>query len=109
MDWRQFENLYQSLKGLGRQRLIALGAAGVLVFALITIGSYFASRSNFETLYVGLTPPDISRMGSALTEAGISFETSIDGTKLSVPRRGYRAGEGASRRKRPAGKPKRGI
>lgn len=85
MDWRQFENLYQSLKGLGRQRLIALGAAGVLVFALITIGSYFASRSSFETLYVGLTPPDVSRIGSALTEAGISFETSIDGTKLSVP------------------------
>jgi flagellar M-ring protein FliF len=85
MDWRQFENLYQSLKGLGRQRLIALGAAGVLVFALITIGSYFASRSNFETLYVGLTPPDISRMGSVLSEAGITFETSIDGTKLSVP------------------------
>ncbi len=85
MDWRQFENLYQSLKGLGRQRLIALGIAGVVVFALITIGSYFASRSSFETLYVGLTPPDISRMGSALSEAGIVFETSIDGTKLSVP------------------------
>jgi flagellar M-ring protein FliF len=85
MDWRQFENLYQSLKGLGRQRLIALGVAGVLVFALITIGSYFASRSSYETLYVGLTPPDISRMGSVLSEAGISFETSLDGTKLGVP------------------------
>jgi flagellar M-ring protein FliF len=64
---------------------MALGAAGLTVFALITIGSYFASRSNFETLYVGLTPPDISRMGAALSEAGIQFESSIDGTKLSVP------------------------
>ena len=63
MDWRQFQNLYSSLKGLGRQRLMALGAAGFLVFALISIGSYFASRSSFETLYVGLTPPDISSMG----------------------------------------------
>jgi flagellar M-ring protein FliF len=85
MDWRQFENLFRSLMGLGRKRLIALGAAGVFVFALISIGSYFASRSSFETLYVGLTPPDISRMGSVLSEAGIAFETSLDGAKLGVP------------------------
>jgi len=85
MDWRQFENLYRSILGLGRKRLMALGAAGIAVFALITVGSYFASRSNFETLYVGLTPPDISRMGAALSEAGIPFESSMDGTKLSVP------------------------
>jgi flagellar M-ring protein FliF len=85
MDWRQFENLFQSLKGLGRKRLIALGSAGVFVFALISVGSYFASRSSFETLYVGLTAPDISRMGSVLSEAGISFEASLDGTKLGVP------------------------
>ena len=85
MDWRQFENLYQSLKSLGRQRLMALGGAGVFVFALITIGTYFASRSATDTLYVGLTPSDVSRMGTVLTEAGIPFETSTDGTKLSVP------------------------
>ena len=85
MDWRQFQNLYNSLKGLGRQRLIALGAAGLLVFALISIGSYFASRSSYETLYVGLTPPDISSMGRVLSQAGIPFEASTDGTKLSVP------------------------
>ncbi|HML27320.1 MAG TPA: flagellar basal-body MS-ring/collar protein FliF [Hyphomicrobium sp.] len=85
MDWRQFENLYRSLLGLGRKRLMALAAAGTFVFALVAVGSYFASRSNFETLYVGLTPPDVSRMGTALTEAGIPFESSMDGTKLSVP------------------------
>ena len=85
MDWRQFENLFRSLKGLGRKRLMALGAAGVFVFALISIGSYFASRSSYETLYVGLTPPDISRMGSVLSQAGITFEASLDGTKLGVP------------------------
>jgi flagellar M-ring protein FliF len=77
--------LYRSILGLGRQRLIALGIAGVLIFALISVGSYFASRSSFEVLYVGLTPPDVSRIGAALTEAGIPFESSIDGAKLSVP------------------------
>lgn len=85
MDWRQFENLFRSLQGLGRTRLLALGAAGVFVVAAITIGSYYASRSSFETLYVGLTPPDISRMGSVLSEAGIAFDASSDGTKLGVP------------------------
>jgi flagellar M-ring protein FliF len=85
MDWRQFENLYRSLQGLGRTRLLALGAAGAFVFAVITIGSYYASRSSFETLYVGLTPPDISRMGAVLSEAGIPFDASSDGTKLGVP------------------------
>lgn len=84
MDWRQLENLISSLKALGQRRLIALGIAGFSVFALISVGSYFASRSNYETLYVGLTPPDISRMGQVLGEAGISFETSLDGTKLGV-------------------------
>jgi len=64
---------------------MALGAAGIFVFALISIGSYFASRSSYETLYVGLTPPDISRMGSVLSQAGITFEASLDGTKLGVP------------------------
>jgi len=85
MDWRQFQNLYSSLKGLGRQRLMALGAAGFLVFALISAGSYFASRSTYATLYVGLTPADISSMGRELSQAGIPFEASSDGTKLGVP------------------------
>jgi flagellar M-ring protein FliF len=85
MNWLQFQNLYRSLLSLGPRRLMVLGGAGIFVFTLITIGSYFASRSNFETLYVGLTPPDISRMGATLSEAGIPFESSIDGTKLSVP------------------------
>lgn len=85
MDWRQFENLFRSLQGLGRTRLLALGAAGAFVVAAITIGSYYASRSSFETLYVGLTPPDISRMGAVLSEAGIPFDATSDGTKLGVP------------------------
>lgn len=85
MDWRQFENLFRSLQGLGRTRLLALAAAGVFVFVVITVGSYYASRSSYETLYVGLTPPDISRMGAVLSEAGIPFDASSDGTKLGVP------------------------
>lgn len=85
MDWSQFNKTLQSLKALGGARLGALAAVFVLVAGFIFGASYFASRSSYETLYVGLTQQDISRMGVVLSEAGIPFESSIDGTKLLVP------------------------
>lgn len=85
MDWRQFETLFQNLKGLGKQRLAALAGVAGVVIAVIAFGSYYATRASFETLYVGLTQSDVSRMGSVLAEAGIPFEATADGTKLGVP------------------------
>ena len=85
MDWSQFDKTLQSLKALGGARLGALAAVFVLVAGFIFGASYFATRSSYETLYVGLTQQDISRMGVVLSEAGIPFESSIDGTKLLVP------------------------
>lgn len=85
MDWSQFNKTLQSLKALGGARLGALAAVFVLVAGFIFGASYFATRSSYETLYVGLTQQDISRMGVVLSEAGIPFESSIDGTKLLVP------------------------
>lgn len=85
MDWSQFDKTLQSLKALGGPRLAALAAIFVIVAGFIFGASYFATRSSYETLYVGLTQQDISRMGVVLSEAGIPFESSIDGTKLLVP------------------------
>ncbi|MEQ1715882.1 MAG: flagellar basal-body MS-ring/collar protein FliF [Hyphomicrobium sp.] len=85
MDWGRIQSLILSLKALGVQRLVALGIAATMVAGLIAAGSYFATKSGFETLYVGLTPQDISRMGSALSDAGIPFDSSLDGTKIGVP------------------------
>lgn len=85
MDWSQFNKSLQSLKALGGARLGALAAVFVLVAGFIFGASYFATRSSYETLYVGLTQQDISRIGVVLSEAGIPFESSIDGTKLLVP------------------------
>ena len=85
MDWSQFNNSLQSLKALGGAKLGALAAVFVLVAGFIFSASYFATRSSYETLYVGLTQQDISRMGVVLSETGIPFESSIDGTKLLVP------------------------
>ena len=85
MDWSQFNNSLQSLKALGGAKLGALAAVFMLVAGFIFSASYFATRSSYETLYVGLTQQDISRMDVVLSEAGIPFESSIDGTKLLVP------------------------
>lgn len=85
VDWSQFNGTIQSLKSLGGARLGALAAIFVLVAGFIFGASYFATRSSYEMLYVGLTQQDISRMGVVLSESGIPFEASIDGTKLLVP------------------------
>ena len=84
MNSRQLEDLLNNIKALGAPRLAALGAIGIFVFAVISVGSFFATRSAFEVLYVGLTQQDVSRMSAVLAEAEIPFESSSDGTKLSV-------------------------
>ena len=85
MDWSQISRIAQSIKDLGGKRAGALAGIGALIFAFIFGASYFATRSAYEILYIGLTQQDVSRMGSVLSESGIAFEASIDGTKLSVP------------------------
>ncbi len=81
----QFERLGNNLLGLGARRLTALALIGITVFAAIAFGSYYLSRPQFETLYVGLTQQDSSRIGGALRDAGVPFDISSDGTRIMVP------------------------
>ncbi len=64
---------------------MALAVVGISVFGAVAFGSYYLSRPQFETLYVGLTQQDASRIGGALRDAGIAFDISSDGTKIMVP------------------------
>jgi flagellar M-ring protein FliF len=82
----QLERLWSNLLALGARRLAALGLIGVAVFASVGIGSYYLSRSDFETLYSGLNAQDISRIGAALKEVGIDFDVNSEGTKVMVRR-----------------------
>ena len=63
---------------------------GITVFAAVGLGSYYLSRPDFETLYVGLNAQDVSRIGAALKEAGIAFDVNAQGNAVSV-RRGQTA------------------
>ena len=86
----QLERLWSSLLGLGARRLAGLGIVGVTVFAAVGFGSYYLSRPDFETLYIGLNAQDVSRIGAALKEAGVTFDVNSQGNAVSV-RRGQTA------------------
>ena len=80
----QLERLWRSLAALGGRRLAALGLIGLTVFSAVGLGSYYLSRPEFEMLYTGLNPQDVSRIGAALKEAGIAFDVNSEGTKVMV-------------------------
>ncbi len=80
----QLERLWRSFAALGGRRLAALGIIGLTVFSAVGLGSYYLSRPEFETLYTGLNPQDVSRVGAALKEAGIAFDVNAEGTKVMV-------------------------
>jgi flagellar M-ring protein FliF len=82
----QLERLWSSLLGLGARRLAGLGLIGLTVFAAVGFGSYYLSRPELETLYVGLSAQDVSRIGAALKEAGITFDVNAQGNAVSVRR-----------------------
>jgi len=86
----QLEKLWSSLSALGARRLAAMAVVGLAVFAAVGGGSYYLSRPDFETLYVGLSPQDVSRIGATLKEAGITFDVNSQGNAVSV-RRGQTA------------------
>src|SRR5262245_43417115 len=82
----QLERLLSNLLALGPRRLIALAVVGVSVFAAVGFGSFYWSRSDFETLYGGLNANDVTRIGAALREAGIQFDVNSEGNKVMVRR-----------------------
>lgn len=82
----QLERLWANLTALGPRRLAALAAVGIAIFAIVGFGSYYLSRPDLEVLYVGLTPPEVSRIGAVLHEAGVPFDVNAEATKVLVKR-----------------------
>jgi flagellar M-ring protein FliF len=82
----QLERLWSNLSSLGPRRLLALGLVGLTVFAGVGLGSYQLSRPSLDTLYAGLGPQDVTRIGAALREAGIPFDVNAQSTAVLVPR-----------------------
>jgi flagellar M-ring protein FliF len=90
---RHLETLRASLAALGARRLALLGVVGLLTAAIVGGAAWWAGRPVWEPLYVGLDRQDAARIGSALREAGLSFDQSADGASVFV-----RSGEGPQAR-----------
>ena len=80
------ERIPTAILALGGRRLTAFGLLLAVSLFLVLSGTYFLSIAEFETAYVGLAPPDATRIGRALNEAGIAFDVSSDGTRLMTRR-----------------------
>ncbi|MAU96853.1 MAG: flagellar M-ring protein FliF [Fulvimarina sp.] len=81
----QAQQIMSNLSGLGARKLSALGLVGLLVVALVGLGSYYLSRPDMEVLYSGLDRTDVTRIGAALTEAGMAFDVNAKGDAIMTP------------------------
>ncbi|WP_346896974.1 flagellar basal-body MS-ring/collar protein FliF [uncultured Roseibium sp.] len=80
----QAEKLWANLQELGAKRLIALALIGLATIMTVGLGAYYLSRPEQTVLYTGLEGEDVTRIGSALQDAGIPYDVSSDGTAVMV-------------------------
>jgi flagellar M-ring protein FliF len=73
---------FRKLDSARRTRLVAAVALLVGCFAGLM---WYASRTDWRTLYAGLDPDDARLMAQQLTTAGIPYDVSPDGAALLVP------------------------
>ncbi|GAB4577165.1 MAG: flagellar basal-body MS-ring/collar protein FliF [Roseibium sp.] len=78
------EKLWSNLMELGVRRLVALALIGLATIATVGAGAFYLSRPEQTVLYTGLEGEDVTRIGSALRDAGISFDISADGSAVMV-------------------------
>ncbi|MTI45919.1 flagellar M-ring protein FliF [Roseibium hamelinense] len=80
----QAEKIWANLLELGVKRLIALAFIGIATILTVGLGAYYLSRPEQTVLYTGLDGDDVTRIGAALQDAGITFDVSSDGTAVLV-------------------------
>jgi flagellar M-ring protein FliF len=72
-------------RGLDSARRTRLVGALALLAACLAGLFWYATRTDWRTLYAGLDPEDTRQMAQELTAAGIPFDVSPDGAALRVP------------------------
>ena len=63
----------------------ALAAAVLLVLAAVAAMAWFAQRTDWRVLFSGLEGRDVQQVSQELAAAGITFQTTSDGTGVEVP------------------------
>lgn len=73
---------FRNLEPGRRSRLLISAAILAACFGALI---WYASRTDWRTLYAGLDPDDARQMSQQLTTAGVPFDVSPDGSTLRVP------------------------
>ena len=73
---------FRSLDSTRRTRMVGIVALLTACFAALV---WYATRTDWRTLYAGLDADDAREMAQELTTAGIPFDVSPDGSALRVP------------------------
>jgi flagellar M-ring protein FliF len=73
------------LRKMERPRQIRLAAGVGVVLACLGAVLWYATRTDWRTLYAGMQPDDARETAAQLTAAGIPYDVSPDGGALRVP------------------------
>ncbi|WP_029008760.1 flagellar basal-body MS-ring/collar protein FliF [Azospirillum halopraeferens] len=79
------DSLIDTLRSLGRGRLLVLAGTGVGIVAAIAGMALLLSQPHMTTLYTGLAPAEAGRIVKAVTDMGIPVSAPFDGTSIQVP------------------------
>lgn len=79
------QNFLAGLKGLGRTRLMVMGAAAAVLLAAIGLFAFRGSGQSMALLYGGVDLNEAAHMVEDLTKAHIPNRTNSDGTSIYVP------------------------
>jgi flagellar M-ring protein FliF len=82
---KQLGQIGASLAKLGPRRLAILCVVGVAIILSVGISAQYLSRPTMQAIYTGLTAQDVTRMTSALAEAGVTFDVNEQRSAVLVP------------------------
>ncbi len=80
----QLSDSIMNFGALGAKKLAILAVVGIAVVTAVMIGAVYVNKPAFQTIYVGLEHDDVTRMGIALSEAGLSYDVNAEGNAIAV-------------------------
>jgi len=79
------QQTFQNIASLGRQRLVAIGAATIASLAIAAFGISLATSPEYRPISVDLTAAEAADVMRTLEQGGYSPKISSDGTMISLP------------------------
>ncbi|PWC49463.1 flagellar basal-body MS-ring/collar protein FliF [Azospirillum sp. TSA6c] len=79
------DSLIDTLRSLGRGRLLVLAGTGLGIVLAVAGMALLLSQPHMTALYSGLEPAEAGRIAKAVQEMGVPVNAGFDGTTISVP------------------------